>query len=236
MKKIIFQRHGAYQGGFPKHGWGKPTPKEKKALGRLTLEGVEEVRQRTQKRLVGMGDVTGKNFLLVHSPTYWLDDPHLGQRAYETSVVVAEEIQRAGGNVIANRLDSRLGEALMFQTPFADFLRKKYGGGQGEYFWEAFYVDTFRKERLGFGAEGPRDIAERVHLAVLNLIQMLQCIEGDMVVWVVTHGDCTIPYGMFLGASWEEIPNGYNDGFKIEVHDRGLNVAIIAGKEHFLKK
>ncbi len=230
MKKIIVQRHGTCHSGWPKD-WDNISDKEKETLGHLTSEGVKETRMITRKRLKNLEHVVPTaEFLLIYSPTYWLDESIFGQRAKETAEVIEEEIKKAGGNVVGNRLDFRLGEALFFQTPFADFLRKECGG-QGGSFWEAFFLDVCQEARQSFGAEGPNDIAKRVKLALGNAVEWAHSSDNQCpkIMWVVTHGDCTIPYAMRLGANIEEIPDGYNQGFEINYFHDMVN-AIVNGQ------
>lgn len=229
---IVLRRHSAYTGGFPVAGIGNATLKEQETLGHLTPEGIAAARIQTRERIRVMGDVSGKNFLLSHSPTYWLDDPKLGQRAKETAGIIYEEIERAGGIVVDNRLDFRLGEALMFQTPFAKFLRDQFDGKQDARFWDAFERDIFYAKRLRYGAEGPSDIAVRIRLAVKNAVEILRFNEENIFcVWMVTHGDCIKPFGMALGAPQADIDGNYNGGFVISCINK-LAIAHIAGKNY----
>ncbi len=215
MKKIIIQRHGRYDSSWPEGGIGNATPEEQATLGRLTPKGVEGVKIKTLLRLSTEVDmVPATNFLIVYSPTYWLDDPTLGQRAYETAKIIAEEIRDANGNVIDVRLDFRLGEALMFQTSFAEFLRKKCVG-QGADFWKAFSTDQYREERLRFGAEGPEHIAKRMSLVITEIYEMLKRAEDDTIAWVITHGECVYNFGKEMGM--ENVSEGYNDGFELSL-------------------
>lgn len=220
-KRIIVQRHEAYTSGIP-----SGDPEKDKDLGHLTPAGTEGAVMKTRERLSTMGDISQTRFLIVYSPTYWFDDPRLGQRAKETADHVADTIRKNGGQIVAMQLDFRLGEALMFQTPFAKFLRRQCEG-QGPKFWATFYGENYKDERMKYGAEGPRDIAGRMLLVINNAIEFLCSNEGPTVVWIITHGDCTVPLGMSYEIPIANIPEGYGEGFDIEVSKDGFAKIIM---------
>lgn len=93
---IDVRRHSDYDGGFPKGGWGKATEEEQEKLGHLTKAGVENA-QRVATEIIEkrLDEADGNvDFLVIASPTYWLGDDKLGQRAIETAKIYSDEIKR----------------------------------------------------------------------------------------------------------------------------------------------
>lgn len=258
---LLIQRHGKYDSGRPAD-MKAITPEEEQTLGRLTQEGIDAAKARADARLEAvLSDAPEKaDFLVINSPTFWLDQENLGQRARETAEVIAGELQRfidegkiSKEQVLnnltrddetpafkdgASRQEERLGEALMFQVPaFANFLRKEYGG-QGPKFWSAFNKDTHKELREELGAEGPAEIAERMReftsvLARFGSMYHKQHEGRKLVIWVVTHGDTLEPYeNLVLGAPHEDIHVGYNDGIGIAIDGEGEAVSEVGGKSY----
>src|SRR5438105_2760662 len=82
---VILQRHGEYDNNRPKNP-ANPTPAEQLILGRITEEGKKDAAAIADQRIESAltEDLkTAQNtfFLLINSPTYWLDNPTFGQRA-----------------------------------------------------------------------------------------------------------------------------------------------------------
>lgn len=253
---VILQRHGRYDSNRPKD-WTNIAPNEM-SFGHLTDEGRAEAAKITEQRLdvIFENDRHNTDFLILNSPTFWLDNERLGQRAKETaeiihgvldekikSNIISEEqlLNHSGrfrGGEESSRPDKRLGEALFFQAPeFANFLRKEYGG-QGPKFWEAFNRDTHQEMREELRAEGPEDIADRIQ-EVVDIIGRFSSFYHKnhpgrkLVVWMVTHGDGLDPYVQRkVGAPESDFSATYNAGIGISIsHDSEANVEI-KGKKY----
>jgi len=258
---IDVRRHSQYDGGFPKAGWGKATDQEKEDLGHLTPEGIENAgrvaRELVEKRLDEAGNDI--DFLVVASPTYWLGDENLGQRAIETAKIYSDEIKaelKARGlpqeqllNTIHSqskqhevgdvRTTNKMVEAQMFDDPVAletvvDGLREKYGG-QGEEFWDAWYNGDNDEALESVGAETAKQAVERASKQMDILVRygkMYNKITGrNLEVIVLTHHEVLQPYALHeLGVSTEEFKPDKNEGFEIRVED-GRAVATVAGHD-----
>ncbi|MBI2592580.1 MAG: histidine phosphatase family protein [Candidatus Colwellbacteria bacterium] len=254
---IVLQRHGRYDNRRPADP--DNLTEEERAYGHLTAEGIEEARKRADERIAAILEEhpETKDFLILNSPTFWLDDERLGQRARETAEIIAGEISkklkelglpegqllnnsgRFKGNV--SRPDVKLGEGLMFQVPeFAKFLRGQFGGKQPPAFWQAFNRDTYREKREELGAEGPDQIATRVNEGVNVAARFAEFYHRQhpgrkLAVWMVTHGDGLDPFVQrVVGAPEEDFSAGYNEGIGIAVDSSGVTETTIKGKEYKL--
>ena len=89
---IVLQRHGQYDNRRPAN-IGNLT-KEEKTYGRLIEEGKAEVKKRADERIQAIlaQSLEKTDFLILNSPTYWLDNEQLGQRARETAEIIAAEV------------------------------------------------------------------------------------------------------------------------------------------------
>ncbi len=258
---IDVRRHSEYEGGFPKAGWGKPTDEEKLTLGHLTEIGVENARrvarEIVEKRLAEAGGQV--DFLVLASPTYWLGDEQLGQRAIETAKIYSEEVeaqlkahglppehllntvhseslQHPIGNVRKTR---KMVEAQMFDDPVAleavvDGLREKYKG-QGEEFWNAWYDGVDNEALKSVGAETSAEAADRADRQMQILARygnMHNKATGrSLEVIVLTHHEVLQPYALHkLGVSPADFLPGKNEGLEIRVED-GKSVATVAGRQ-----
>jgi hypothetical protein len=199
-------------------------------------------------------------FLVINSPTFWFDNKKLGQRAKETADIISDEIsielEKRGidSNHLLNKIkndkgdqvfkgddlsrpDERVGEALMFQVPeFTAFLRKEYGG-QGSDFWENFNADTHKNIREKMGAEGPKNIADRMNL-LMNVVARfarkfhIKNPDKKLVSWIVSHGDGLDPYiERTLDAKEADFFPDYNAGIGIVIDANGKAKTTINGKE-----
>ena len=98
---IILQRHSAYNSGRPADR-NSYTDEEKATLGRLTDDTEEKIggktlaAQKAEERIDAIlaNDPTRADFLVVSSPTFWLDEPQFGQRARETADIIIEQIKQ----------------------------------------------------------------------------------------------------------------------------------------------
>lgn len=251
---IVLQRHGQYDNRRP-HDESNLTDEEM-GYGHLTDEGKVEARRRADERIEAVlsQDPANTDFLILNSPTYWLDNEQLGQRARETAEIIASEVQdilkkrglseeqflnssdRFKGEY--SRPDSRIGEALMFQVPeFVNALRKTYGGQPRE-FWENYNRDTHKELREKTGAEGPEDIADRINLSV-NVVGRFatkyhnQHPDRKLVVWMVTHGDGLEPYlQRALRIPENVFIANYNEGIGIGIDSEGLARTSVEGVEY----
>ncbi len=251
---IVLQRHGQYDNRRPLNTGN--LAEEEKIYGRLTEEGKAEAKKRTDERIQAIlsQSLEKTDFLILNSPTYWLDNEQLGQRARETAEIIAAEVvdnlQSHGlppeqllnnsgkfkGDV--SRPDNRLGEALMFQIPeFVGALREKYGG-QGTEFWENFNRDTHKELRENLGAEGPIEIADRLNESINVVARFARLYHGlnpdrKLVVWMVTHGDGLVPYVQrALGVPEEDFSAGYDEGIGIAIDSGGNATVNIRRKEY----
>ncbi len=212
---IILQRHGRYDNRRPIDG--QNLAEEEKGYGHLTEEGKLEAKKRANERIDAAlsQDPQNTDFLIVNSPTFWLDNEQLGQRAKETAEIIAGEvIERLKSkdyqkNQFLNhsnrfhedlsRPDPRIGEAKMFQVPeFVNVLREEYNGQPPE-FWKDYYRDDHKELREQLHAEGPEDIARRIDRSVKVVARFArgyhqQHPDRKLVGWMITHGDGLEPY------------------------------------------
>jgi hypothetical protein len=252
--KIILQRHGRYENGFPENGWANPSDEEKERLGHLTPEGASEAREIAADRVKEALDRAGSDvdFLVVASPTFWLDHPELGQRAIETGEIIADEVTRQlketglselqllnttesfhGDKV---RQSGKIVESQMFQDlGFTNELREKYGG-QNRDFWDAYNADSDRLRRKEVGAEGSPEAADRVNdllntLARWARIRNISFPHRKTVIFVVSHHEAIEPYAQrVLGTAPGEFEPQYNDGIEINIDSEGIGRTTLAGK------
>lgn len=172
--RIILQRHTDYDNRFPEE-WSSPTAEEAQTLGRLTPEGVANSQAATKERVEEALREGGPDtdFLVIASPTFWVDRPEFGQRAIETGEVISDEILRQlkdaglGEEHLLNTTDSfksregsdyhgkhvrpkkQLVESQMFQDPaFADIVREEFGGKQNREFWDKYNADPPDRKAL----------------------------------------------------------------------------------------
>lgn len=257
---IDVRRHSQYDGGFPKAGWGKATEAEKEDLGHLTPEGIENASRVAHELVVRRLEESDNNvdFLVIASPTHWLGDKELGQRAIETGKIYTEEIrstleerglpasqllntihaqakQHEVGDV---RVTNRMVEAQMFDDPEAlavvDTLREKYGG-QGEEFWDAWYNGDNDDALESVGAETAEQAVARAKKQMDILARYGKFYNKttgrDLEVIVLTHHEVLQPFALKeLGVSTEDFKPDKNEGFEIHVDD-GKAVATVAGHE-----
>lgn len=254
--EIILQRHARYQAGWPESGWAHPTDEEKATLGHLTPEGIQEARETTRARIdaVLTSDQRDVDFLVVASPTHWLGNPELGQRAVETADVISEEILAkldeldlshdqllkpwTPDNDEPVRQSKKLVEAQMFDNhiDYTAKLREKYNG-QGREFWDAFNADVDREERKAVGAEGAPDAANRVRdlidtVARYGGIYHTSHPDRKLVVFIVSHHESIEPYAQYaLGVPPKMFEPSYNDAITIKVDADGVGHTIIADQD-----
>lgn len=172
--RVILQRHSDYANDFPDDR-NKLTKKEIATLGHLTPEGIANSQAATRERVEVALKEGGPDtdFLVIASPTFWVDLPELGQRAIETGEVIAEEILRQlheqglSDDQLLNTTDSfrsgvksdyhdrlvrpkkQLVESQMFQDPkFTDKVRDEFGGKQNREFWDKYNADPPDRKAL----------------------------------------------------------------------------------------
>jgi hypothetical protein len=257
---IDVRRHSDYDGGFPREGWGRATEAEKESLGHLTPEGKTNA-QRVASEVVEkrLREANGNvDFLVIASPTYWLGDSGLGQRAIETGKIYSDEIkrqleelglpsERLLNAVQPKALDHPIGdvrkakkmvEAQIFDDPAVseviDELRTKYGG-QGKEFWDAWYEGADQEALDAVGAERSTDTAERADKMIEAIIRYGEIHNKKtgrgLAAIVLTHHEVLQPYALHkLGISQNEFEPGKNEGFEIHVKD-GKAIATVAGHE-----
>jgi hypothetical protein len=243
---IFLQRHARYNSDFPKD-FDHPTAEEKATLGHVVEEGRIDTIKATRRRLdlIFEGGNPNVDFLVMNSPTHWLDDERFGQRARETAEIIQNEIQAylaekkvESGKVLnlerstnnkqafrggVSRPDERLEESKIFDSKeFSDFLTREYKG-QSPDFWLNFYRDTHKDKREEAGVEGPADIASRLNelLAIVSrgAAAYHEKHEGRrLVVWIVSHGDVLEPFAIKkFGVSAESVKFNYNETIAISV-------------------
>lgn len=257
---IDVRRHSDYEGGFPEAGWGKATEAEQKRLGHLTEAGQENAQRVATEIIHKRLDEAGGNvdFLVIASPTHWLGDEKLGQRAIETAKIYSDEIKhqlKERGISLDHLLntgqlksrehevgDVRIGkkmiEAQMFDNPTAleviDELRAKYGG-QGEEFWNAWYEGKDNEALESVGAEKSTEAADRADKMMEALIRYGELHNKStgrsLAIIVLSHHEILQPYALHkLGISPDEFLPGKNEGFEIKIED-GKAIATVAGQE-----
>lgn len=261
VTNIDVRRHSDYDGGFPAAGWGKPSEAEQESLGHLTEQGVENATRVAKEIIEKRLDEAGNNvdFLILASPTHWLGDEQLGQRAIETAKIYSEEVKRQleerglPADRLLNtshsqkfqhevgdvRVTKKMVEAQIFDDPVAleevvDGLREKYHG-QGTEFWDAWYAGVDDEALESVGAEKSTDAAERADKQIEALIRygkLHNKVTGrSLEVIVLTHHEVLQPYVLHkLGISQRDFVPGKNEGFEIKVED-GKAMVTVAGQE-----
>lgn len=82
---VILTRHGRYE----------------QENGHITEKGKEEIQAKTIERIenyIGNENLGNTEFLIIASPTYWMDRPDAGQRAVETGSIIKNTISRQMNN------------------------------------------------------------------------------------------------------------------------------------------
>lgn len=252
--RIIIQRHGKYKPGFPENGWLNPTDEEKETLGHLTPEGIQEARDIASERVARAIKEAGSNvdFVVVTSPSQWLDHPELGRRAVETGEVISDEIKqqlenaglseeqllnitpRINGEKV--RLSDKVAETGLFQNlDFTNELRKKYGG-QNRDFWDAYNADSDREQRKELSVEGAPEAADRTNLLMNILarwakVRHIEEPHRKTVIFVVSHHEILEPYAQrVLGAHHDEFAPQYNDGIEIDIDSEGIGHTTLGSR------
>lgn len=252
--RIIIQRHGKYKPGFPEDGWLNPTDEEKETLGHLTPEGIKEAKDVAFERVVRAIKEAGSSvdFVVVASPSQWLDHPELGRRAVETGEIISDEIKsqlRAAGlseeqllNITPSidgdrvRLSDKVEETQLFQNmDFTNEMRQKYGG-QNRDFWDAYNADADREQRKELGVEGAPEAADRANLLMNILarwarVRHIEEPHRKTVIFVVSHHEILEPYAQrVLGAHHDEFAPQYNDGIEIDIDSEGIGHTTLGSR------
>jgi hypothetical protein len=252
---IIIQRHGEYDNRWPEDF--DNIKENEKSYGSLTEKGIAETKEKAEERLAVImdQDADKTDFLILNSPTFWLDHESLGQRAKETAEiirqVILENLESRGlsskqllnsfpkirGD--ATRDDEKLSEGLMFQVPeFVDFMRKKYG--QGSEFWQAFFADQDQAVRENLKAEGPTEIAQRIEKSIKVVARFAKIYQHrypgrKLVVWMVTHGDGLTPYVQrVIKVPKDSFRSEFNEAIAISIDENGEAKTKINGVEYNL--
>lgn len=116
---------------------------------------------------------------------------------------------------------------------FVSFLETKYGTGQS--FWIAFENDVEQVTRKTMEAEGPWELAERLHKFVGALARYSEHYHREnpgrrLIVWVVTHYDTISPYVKRYLADVDRekyLPVDYGGGFSINIQPDGSASTVI---------
>lgn len=253
---IILQRHSKYDASHPTD-FDNPTEEEKALFGHLTAEGRElartEAEQRTKEILKAAGDQV--DFLVITSPTFWLDQSELGQRAVETgeiiSQVIREELDAAGADPARllnlspsikgeqTREHSNAEDARFFDQgrQFTKFMRETYGG-QGREFWQNFIADTHKDVREADGAEGPQELADRIQKLIDAIARFSSYYEHHhpgrkLATFIVSHSGSLETYAHWkLGIPVESYAADYNDAIPIAIQPDGRAVAKVNNQEY----
>ena len=112
----IIQRHsGPYESGKPADP-PNITDQEKATLGRLTTDGIDDARKKAREKIdVILFQDPETDFLILASPTSWLDNPELGQRALETAELIAEVVRETSGQLLNDSVRFKGGLARPYQ-------------------------------------------------------------------------------------------------------------------------
>ena len=256
--RLILRRHSDYVRDLPVNGWGNATAEESSRLGHITDDGVQSATSSARPLIKDILDHGDGNtcLLVVASPTHWLSDMRLGQRAVETAEIYSSEVscalkergmppQRLLNSKAKDtiryprasrvRVAKRLQEAQIFDTPGAydaiSELRAKYGG-QGDEFWNAWYMGENDGLLESVGAEISVDAANRASKEINRLLRFIQFHSNKCgcttVVLAITHHEILQAYAIHkLGIPASVFKPGYNEGFEIILgnHEKCAKIA-----------
>lgn len=194
-------------------------------LGALMPEAAEALRQNTAESLkAGLADLSPEqrkqvDFLVIAGDSILgALEPELRSsgQPYKRAVDSAQEVLKAieicideyglDKTQLLNKSgkpielsSGKLRDLLIFDDSpkFVEFMRKKYGTKKE--FWVAYEDDVEKETREVLGAEGPREIAQRIRGYLRVLANAMDFYhrnhpQRSVMVWVVTHYDSISPF------------------------------------------
>lgn len=241
---IILTRHGRYNNSRDKNDL---------SIGHITEEGRAEIENKTRlrlSRLVG-SKLLDTIFLVVSSPTYWLSDRRLGQRAVETEKItkktIEEELRILGldeieikkhfyskpnsytrnlkNTISIEELREKLAEPNVYnEAPeYIKSLTLKHGG-MNSGFWEEL-ASSEEVKRFNKNAEGPSDLNTRIRQALNYVVKWSkdysQDYDKNICVFLITHGETMEPFINKRHLS-DIAEFGYNEGLVFNVREDGI--------------
>lgn len=122
---------------------------------------------------------------------------------------------------------------------FLQYMLDKYGGVNLD-FWTAFEEDKEVEKRLETGAEGPDDIADRMHHSMDVLARYAKFYHHEhpnrrLVIWAATHYDTISPFvkrDVFGVGKEQQLLVDYGAGITIDVDKEGNATTEISGKQY----
>lgn len=134
-----------------------------------------------------------------------------------------------------------LKDLLMFeQSPsFVRFLTQKRGTGKD--FWMEYEVDAYRKIRATRGVEGPDQIADRVHHALLAQARFARGYHQSnpgrrLFIWIVSHYDAISPfikkYVFGVDPATTYLPIDYGGGITLTIDKSGYLTCTIRDRRY----
>jgi hypothetical protein len=243
---IVIQRHGKYI-----------RDKENERAGSITEEAYEEAKSQSASVIRDMlsslapeekGTV---DFLLVASDSSFAGK---GQRGMETGSAVQEGIKQVleeegiSGNYLINsspkikgnsgpRPTPQLREPNMFTeaTEFEQFLLEN----NPDDFWVAFEDDRYADKRREMGAEGPKELGDRLNSSLNFLSRFAKRYHRNnpgrrLVIWADSHYDTISPYIKQYVIPEREgyLPIDYGGGIGINISTDGGATTQIAGNTY----
>lgn len=241
---IILTRHGRYNNSRDKTDL---------SIGHITEKGKAEIENKTKlrlNRLIG-NNLINTTFLVVGSPTYWLSDKSLGQRAIETEIITKKEIEKsfrklglddAGikkhfyeatqiytrslkENLTIDELRKKLSEPNIYdEAPeYIKKLKLKHGGMNSSFWQELASSEEVKK--YSKKAEGPSDLNKRIRNLLNYVINWSktysQEFDTNICVFLITHGETMEPF--INNAHLSDIAEfGYNEGLVFNVTENGI--------------
>lgn len=251
--ELVLQRHGEYRRDREAPDAGSLTPEairlETEAAAAYVAQLLAGISPSERQRL---------HFLFVASDTAYAGG---GQRSLET-VTIAQRVTEVllaehdvqSGNILnlshdlmnrgAPRPMRQLREPRMFadSPDFVAYLREQYGD-MGKDFWIVFEEDAEREARLDFGAEGPDEIADRMHQAVRVFSRYARLFhqarpESRLVIWASTHYDTISPFVKRDILHLEKraaVLVGHGGGLTIDIAPDGVTTAAVAGQQYSIE-
>lgn len=250
--ELVLQRHGKYIRDYDDPNIGSLTTEaaaDAKQLAKDYFEGFLNQLPQEEKKTADV--------LFVASDTQYHEG---GRRSYETASIAQQAAQKVfeenkipNTNIVnvshqlkgspAPRPMPRMHEPQMFtQSPdFVEFLKENHGDLDVN-FWIAFEEDRERETRIAKGAEGPDEIADRMHFSVRTLARYAEAYHRAkpgrrLIIWADTHYDTISPYVKrnILGVGKEhQLLVDYGAGVTIDIDSAGKATTELGGQQYMV--
>ena len=251
MKDVVYiGRHSRYD-----------TSEEEGKGGILTDAGKTEAVQKMLSYIISVftdEELKNTRFLFVASPTSWKNNPKLGRRAVETSVIYRRAINKYLKNncgmtqseirtcfmeddcqdaMIVPTMQ-KLIEEPNFWVEAPEFVKKleKECGGRTAKFWNRLATVADEEIKVyGEHVESSRDVARRMIKAFSMARQWGAAQEGvNTCVIMISHGETLQPF--YDGMGFDFAKTGYNEGIVIEADGREKDDKVRIYDASFKKK